>query len=419
MKLIFSMAFVLLLKLGLAQSADTLSSSIIRENLLALGDRADMSFLDSTLQDVEIVLLGEQGHGDGSTFEVKTKMIRYLHEQMGFNVLAFESGLIDAYRTWEAIQAGADSVGIFNRGLFPVWTRSEQVTPLFEYILEQAKTETPLVLIGFDMQPTGSTHQAKDRFLELDDYLNKLLGEDWPDDYPLLPDYFQNTRQLFFKRPEKEQMAQFTNEMKKLQKHILKHDQTVMGQLMSRSIGNYFDTIMLYLKADMQNPSNTPHVFNLRDKRMAENFGFVKEVMFPGEKIIGWGANTHFGYGRGLLGTFNGNEAPEQGMVPMGQYLKIEYGSRLFTTAFTSAGGTYGSLRGGVTQLPDAVPGSLEHFLKQMEIEQAFINLRNGVLSNMQFPARMYGHSEMMGKWGQMADGIYFINQMEGSRFKQ
>lgn len=132
----------------------------------------DLVFLDEELDDAEIVMLGEQTHGDGSTFLAKTRMIKYLHEHLGYNILVFESGLMDAYRVWEMIKLGADSVEVFDFGIFPVWSGSEQVQPLFQYILEQARTDNPLILAGFDIQPTGSSLEPNARWKEIKAYLS-------------------------------------------------------------------------------------------------------------------------------------------------------------------------------------------------------------------------------------------------------
>src|ERR1043165_8433060 len=64
-------------------------------------DFADLEPLRKTLAGLRVVMLGEQNHGDGTTFLAKTRLSRFLHERMGFDVLAFESGLDDCAKEWE------------------------------------------------------------------------------------------------------------------------------------------------------------------------------------------------------------------------------------------------------------------------------------------------------------------------------
>ena len=56
-----------------------------------------LCFLDEELKNKRILLLGEQLHQDGATLQMKTRMVRYLHEKLGYNVILYETGLYDMY----------------------------------------------------------------------------------------------------------------------------------------------------------------------------------------------------------------------------------------------------------------------------------------------------------------------------------
>ncbi|MFT6871472.1 MAG: erythromycin esterase [Roseivirga sp.] len=407
-----------------SQEQTQLTDQFLKDNVIqvmsidpAEKDHEDLRFLAKELNGVEIVLLGEQGHGDGSTFLAKTRLIKYLHEEQGYNVIAFESGLFDCYRVWEAIQNGADSLEVFRIGVFSIWTASQQVKPLFQYILDQSKTDNPLILTGFDMQMTGGI-LPPERFKLLDDYLKQRIEIDWVNQYPNVAKVYENTREIFINPLTDDQVEQLGIEVNRLSDRVAAVDNSFKGQVFSRYILNYWGTITLYSKADMQNPSNTPHVFNLRDNQMAKNFELIKEVLFPGEKIIAWGANTHFGYGRGLLGSFEGKEAPQQGMVPAGQYLKINYQEKLYSLAFTSFQGQGGSLNNGPYDIAPAKPETLEYQLNKMGVVNGFLSFRNPELKSKRFVTNIYGRIEMSGKWAHMADGVFFIRDMKASKFK-
>lgn len=40
----------------------------------------------NAIGDAKIVMLGEQSHTDATTFETKIKLIKYLHQEMGFDI---------------------------------------------------------------------------------------------------------------------------------------------------------------------------------------------------------------------------------------------------------------------------------------------------------------------------------------------
>src|SRR5262245_46479988 len=69
----------------------------------------DLEGLKKAIGDARILQLGEQTHGDGATFHAKTRLIKFLHQQCGFDVLAFESGLYDCRKAWELLRTGTMS----------------------------------------------------------------------------------------------------------------------------------------------------------------------------------------------------------------------------------------------------------------------------------------------------------------------
>ncbi|MFC6665892.1 erythromycin esterase family protein [Deinococcus radiopugnans] len=116
---------------------------------------SDLTPLRSALSGVRVILLGEQSHGDGTTFQAKARLIRYLHEELGFNVLAFESSYVDLNRDQELIKTGSRLSDVLRNSLQAVWSESQQMTPLLNYLDEQAKTKQPLRVAGIDLLPTN------------------------------------------------------------------------------------------------------------------------------------------------------------------------------------------------------------------------------------------------------------------------
>src|SRR5262249_30230837 len=98
-------------------------------------DFADLEPIRKAIGEARIVFLSEQSHGDGATFHARTRLIKFLHQKCGFDVLAFESGLYDCRKAWELLRGGKMAPReAVSQGVFGIWTGSEQVQPLIEYL---------------------------------------------------------------------------------------------------------------------------------------------------------------------------------------------------------------------------------------------------------------------------------------------
>src|ERR1043166_2076852 len=80
----------------------------------------DLAFLKDVLKDKRIVFLGENGHGVSEFTTLKSRMIRFLHDSLGFDVLAFESNLGDAYCANSQITRSDNQTSIYN-SLSSLW----------------------------------------------------------------------------------------------------------------------------------------------------------------------------------------------------------------------------------------------------------------------------------------------------------
>jgi erythromycin esterase len=121
---------------------------------------ADYRFLGPLVGSRSIVQLGESIHVTQEFPLARLNVVRYLHEELGFDVLALEGSSLAAWLAADHLRTSSDSdVAKATRAQqlawFALW-QTEPMLKLMDYILSTQKTAHPLYLASFDIQPGTS-----------------------------------------------------------------------------------------------------------------------------------------------------------------------------------------------------------------------------------------------------------------------
>lgn len=287
----------------------------------------DFSFLKEELKNTQVVMLGEISHFDGNVFEMKTKIVKYLHQELGYNTIAFESGVYDVWKAQKSINNNENTKLAFENSLFPIWAKKNEFQSFIEFY-DQNKSN--LKLFGFDTQITGK-YGEKELFTDLYDYCkqNQLTLDLNKEDLELLFESMFNSG--VFDEGDIT-YAQFKNSFHKLLASIEQKPKTdtnfywtqILRSLLSLGEQNH-------KKIRVLSTFNTTLEDNFRDKQMADNLlAYIKT--HPNEKIICWGANQHFANDMSSI-----KEPIINKFVPMGSYIKTALKEKMYSLAAITA----------------------------------------------------------------------------------
>jgi erythromycin esterase len=368
-------------------------------------DFADLEPLRKTLAGLRVVMLGEQNHGDGTTFLAKTRLIRFLHERMGFDVLAFESGLYDCAKAWEHLAAGEPARTAVPRGVFAIWTKSREVEPLIDYLGAQAKSAHPLELAGVDCQLTASA--SKD-FLIADLHAQGFSDERVDRVIPHLIDgtWESGTVPL----PSVEERAAFAK---------------TIAQWRAAATSPYWrqviESIGVFAESEWLSTADSAESTAVRDRQMGKNLVWLARKRYPNRKIIVWAATFHNARNVRTIETSDAKLRRFYATdTPMGEVAKNALGKELYSLGVTSYDGeSANAFAKSAKPLPPSTPGSLEDLFVRAGLTDAVVDFHRAPRW-LQAPmlSQIIGHIELRADWTRIVDGVLFIRHMERSHKK-
>lgn len=356
--------------------------------------------------DVIVVGLGESTHSVGATFTAKLNVIKYLHENLGFDNLVFESGFYDCNKAYQMLCSGDTSESIFFDAIFGVWNTNE-VSELFHYIRSTYNTKHPLRFSGMDIQ-----------------FLN-LSKKYFIDDFFAFTRHLQNCSMgvgdSILLRGALERKMRKSNAPVRMSKV----DTTILSTYL-KDIINKIDSLELdtsfYFDFWKRNCVNIVADYrkrffksSVRDSMMAQNTIWHSQNNAD-TKIILWSANTH------LSRNLSSIQKPGYDFTTLGQFLAGHYKDRYYFIAFTQ---NYG--RGGYSNVlsykfKPASKLSVEYVIDSFSNKSDYIfwDIRSVTKgeNNGTINTKFFGNKEIPMNIYSVCDGIFYSKEMTVPKYR-
>lgn len=333
---------------------------------------------------------------------------------MGFDVLAFESGLFDLLKVWNLIEQGEPAATAMPKGIFSIWMGSAQLGPLVDYVQERARSENPLQLAGVDCQFSGSASEeglvdSLSAFLEANGsqevkeegygafsgHLQSLAGGGWYGNKPA--------------ETEKDAFDTFIGGLRTELDGFPPGPEVDFWKQMLESIRQQAEFAWSYVIGEWN-----PGISSIRDRQMGDNLLWLLEERFPGKKVMVWAATLHSVRDLDVIRT--AGQAMHEGYTSMGQTVWESIGEDAYVVGFTAAVGQFGNWASVPRQLDPPELGSLEDFFMRAGFHDAFLDFRqlpeSGIWLQEKMIARPLGYVYQTARWPRHMDGIVFTREM-------
>ena len=371
-------------------------------------DYQDLQFLKPLLAGRRVVQLGESGHGVRQFSQAKARLIRFLHEEMGYDVIAFESSLHDCWQTNHAM-AGATAQSAMRDCLFLVW-HTEDVSQLMDYVRQTGTTANPLVLAGFDVQPSGRGLASRSRpallrsvlavadsgFAEQLQAIDAHITTLWDGSQANYGSFLTaNNDSLGRAYARAEELI--VQHRAAIDAHFAAEPQRPVVALAT------VRSMRVYLRQITQTGEER---YATRDAGMADNVDVLLDELYPGKKVILWGHNSHVA---------NAPVIPTR--INMGTHVHQRRGAEVYTVGLYMYSGSAADNGRNVYSIPLPHPaGSLESILYRARRRWVFVDFSkraDGPGTSWMFqaiPSRSWGVNAETIVPANFYDGVLFIH---------
>lgn len=311
----------------------------------------------SQLKNKNMIFLGEQNHGSKELFRWRNDLIQYLHQKHGFNTVLFESGIGELLNA-DGNESTLSSIQMTRR-LFGGW-RTAEFRDLMAYINSEQ-----MGWAGFDVQRSGGSFKNSLDMICKKNHIDSVFYSELESRYSQIQSQLNNRKSVY----DSLQSTTFK----------LIHDYHAlysrMGELNDQALTHQFLFVrqtlknrMVYLNYMLSflNDHDFHKRWASRDSMMAENLIWLKDHIYPGQKIIIIAHNFH-------VSRWNEMESS------MGEIIHSRYPQQTYVLGLFSREGSYADNSGNPVSMtaPDSTRLDIKHLIGAMKGYAGFMDLKN------------------------------------------
>lgn len=362
------------------------------------------------VKDKRIVILGECGHGDGRTFEIKSEIVRYLDSVGDYTLILegmnpFDGAILN--KELPVLIINKSGLNIQNCW-YGLWSQTKEAAELAD-----AMDKIKIDFYGMDVQPSYCS------YFQIA-YLSNLFYSD-----SIMK---QNMFDYNWKR-----LLNINNNMLNLNDSVIQdsdyqyYDSSLLAmrnKLSDNDVSFNKDAVLLLIDNMLSFSHQAKCGFSvtcdscidrgimIRDRQMAENVAWYLNH-HPEKKVIIWAANFH---GAKAISQIKYGKEPDHDLYDkytlLGEHLANMFPDQVYSIAFTSGGGEVGYFNQDESYpiQPDSI--SVEFALRQRGINYGYFDFgSHPEFEDIPFHSILLGYHNKIGKWVKSFDAIFYIRE--------
>jgi erythromycin esterase len=389
-------------------------------------DFSDLVPLKRKIGNSKLVVLGENTHGDGETEKAKIRLVKFLHEQMGFNIIAWEFNYaLDGYINRALLK---DTLNLFPDKYYGFgWDAEEPIADLVAYTKNTFRTNHPLTFVGFDFNRPPAGPYICDFLYHLGEFSPSLTisEEDRKKIDSLSGSIHGFLGNVYSKNFSKNGYIRSVNTVRSLKTKLINNRGMIIEKIDPKTYRDdslLMESLLMDIEIDSLQKIDKGQWNSKRDEYMAKRVMWLLADKYPGKKIIIWSATAHLIRNSATIKRFD----PVNGFRNLwsykqaGDYIAAKLGSQMYTIAFTSNYGQTGDVMRGGERYVDTlkVPeiNSYEDLAHQTSQKYLFTDLRSARRASWlskEFIAYPLGYNKDIAQWKNVVDAFFFIDEMK------